>query len=129
MFSILLVDDEPDIRSAWQLILELEGFHVLCAENGKRALERLEHHLPTLVITDWTMPRMHGGELCREIRGQRRLAGLPIVIHSSIEQPAAGEISWSVFLRKPCQVDVFVDTARRLCVDQLQSCRSRLHTV
>ncbi len=98
MFSILLVDDEPDVRSAWQLILELEGYHVLCAENGKRALELLERHLPTLVITDWTMPRMNGGELCREIRpnaGWRVCRLLFIALSNNLQQAKSAGLLFS----------------------------------
>ncbi|WP_236077983.1 response regulator [Paraburkholderia nemoris] len=126
MDSILLVDDELEVLSAWRLILESAGFHVICAHNGARALQLLETHLPTLVITDWHMPAMSGGELCRQIKSSRRLNGVPLVIHSSIEEPGADEALWSAFLRKPCQVDVVVETVRRLCAERQQSLRARL---
>jgi CheY-like chemotaxis protein len=129
MDSILLVDDEPSILSAWRLILELEGFQVLCAENGVRALEILERHLPTLVITDWTMPKMDGNELCRRISSDRRLSSLPVIVHSSIDVPLSPQSTWSVFLRKPCPPDRVIETARRLCAEQQQSRRSRLRVI
>ncbi len=76
MYSILLVDDEPQILAAWSLILVNEGYRVTCANNGVEALECLKHHVPDLIVTDWIMPLMDGLALCREIRARPDLADI-----------------------------------------------------
>jgi CheY-like chemotaxis protein len=75
MYSILLVDDEPDLLAAWHLILTGEGYDVRCATNGAQALECIRQRGPDLVITDWMMPVMDGHELCRRITGTARSGG------------------------------------------------------
>jgi DNA-binding response OmpR family regulator len=48
------------------------------------------------------MPKMDGNELCRRISSDRRLASLPVIVHSSVDVPLSPQSAWSVFLRKPC---------------------------
>ncbi|WP_429409837.1 response regulator transcription factor [Paraburkholderia sp. WSM4174] len=50
MYSILLVDDEPEILAAWRLILESEGYEVRCASNGAEALACVVAHVPDLIV-------------------------------------------------------------------------------
>ncbi|WP_179745765.1 response regulator [Paraburkholderia bryophila] len=128
MYSILLVDDEPDVSTAWSLILESEGYDVRCAHNGRAALASLAEHLPHLVITDWTMPVMGGAELCRQMRLQPRLASLPIVVHSSVHA-LPDDALWNAFLRKPCSLELFLTTARQLCEDEQNARRIRLQLI
>ncbi|MBT2793623.1 response regulator transcription factor [Paraburkholderia strydomiana] len=55
MYSILLVDDEPDLPAVWHLILSGEGYDVRCAGNGAEGLDCVRQRVPDLAITDWTM--------------------------------------------------------------------------
>jgi len=66
--TILLVDDEPDILEFLGYNLEREGYKVLKAKNGKKALNLAQHHKPQLVILDVMMPVMDGMETCLKIR-------------------------------------------------------------
>ncbi|WCM18747.1 response regulator [Paraburkholderia bryophila] len=119
MYSIVLVDDEPDLLAAWRLILHEEGYEVRCAANGAEALELMRRRLPDLVITDWMMPVMGGGELCRRLRAQPNLAQVPILVHTSAPPPVneatAERNAWNVCLQKPVPMQVFLTTVGRLC--------------
>lgn len=68
--TVLVIDDEEDVRISAQLILEELGFHVLTAENGKRGLElfRAHHHEIRTVLLDLTMPHMSGEDLFKAMR-------------------------------------------------------------
>ena len=57
---VLVVEDDPDVRSALNDLLEAEGYEVETASNGKEALERLAEHRPGLVLLDLMMPVMSG---------------------------------------------------------------------
>ena len=81
---ILLVDDDDILRDASGRVLERAGFHVLTAQDGKKALRILEEGSVDLVITDLVMPELDGLELIRELR---RGAGPPILAIS-------GESGW-----------------------------------
>lgn len=67
-YSILLVDDEPDVLEFLSYNLSKEGYHVLKAKNGKEGLELMKKNRPHLIILDVMMPGMDGIETCREIR-------------------------------------------------------------
>ena len=67
-YKILLVDDEKDILEFLSYNLEKEGFIVLTANNGIKALELVESYKPDLIILDVMMPEMDGIEVCQKIR-------------------------------------------------------------
>src|SRR5438874_2364903 len=66
--TVLVVDDERDVRLSIRLLLEFYGYRVLEAPNGAEALELLAHNPVSFVITDLSMPRMNGIEFLREVR-------------------------------------------------------------
>ena len=68
MSFILLVDDEEDIRDVLTLSLSDLGYRVVCAENGREALDRFRQEMPPLVLTDIKMPAMDGIELLKHIK-------------------------------------------------------------
>ncbi|NIP77954.1 MAG: response regulator, partial [Gemmatimonadetes bacterium] len=80
--TVLVVEDEPAVRKLAVRILERDGYRVLAAENGARALEVLESHAGAidLVVTDMVMPEMGGEELAWHL--SRRRPGLPILFMS-----------------------------------------------
>ena len=68
MTRILLVDDEESIRTMMRMTLELDGYHVLTAENGHRAVETYKRESPEIVLLDVRMPEMDGIEVLRRIK-------------------------------------------------------------
>ncbi|WP_028223947.1 response regulator [Paraburkholderia ferrariae] len=115
MYSILLVDDEPEILTACHLILSQAGYEVRCARHGLEALECIEQHVPDLVVTDWAMPVMDGAELCRQIRARPELAHVPLLIHTATTFSVQPEQGYCACLRKPAPVDLFLTTVGQLC--------------
>jgi DNA-binding response OmpR family regulator len=75
--TILIIDDDPYARGTLQMILEEEGYAVLCAEDGERGLAAFHVSAPDLVVTDLIMPNKEGLETIREIR--RSGATTPII--------------------------------------------------
>ena len=65
---VLVVDDDPDIRTVVALLLEEEGFSVVTATNGQEALTELAQHQPAVVLLDLNMPVMSGWELHARLR-------------------------------------------------------------
>jgi DNA-binding response OmpR family regulator len=72
--EILVVDDDPDIRTLIRLTLESYGYSVREAGDGNQALEALTEHAPDAMVLDVMMPRMDGYGVLRAMR-QRELAG------------------------------------------------------
>lgn len=68
MKTILIIDDEDDIREILDYNLRKEGFNVLQASNGKEGIKLAEKHNPDLIVLDVMMPEMDGIEVCEQIR-------------------------------------------------------------
>ncbi|MEB3185586.1 MAG: response regulator transcription factor [Cyanobacteriota bacterium] len=76
---LLLVDDEPGLRTAVRAYLEDEGFHVTTANDGEEGWLKAQELLPDVVITDVMMPRCDGYGLLQRLRGDERLGGTPVI--------------------------------------------------
>ncbi|MGY4827872.1 Hpt domain-containing protein [Sphaerotilaceae bacterium SBD11-9] len=102
---VLVVDDSLTVRRVTQRLLVREGYRVVLAKDGIEALERLAEDLPQVVLSDIEMPRMDGFDLVRNIRGDARLRGLPVImITSRIAQKHrdyAAELGVDHYLGKP----------------------------
>src|SRR5690606_40759610 len=86
--NVLVVEDEPGILSAMKLLLELEGYRVLCASNGEEALAVLTIETCDLIVTDYMMPRMTGGQLIKKLRSDPEQRNIPIILVSAVPPPA-----------------------------------------
>jgi DNA-binding response OmpR family regulator len=79
--TILIVDDDVEIRRLLQEFLESNGFSVLLAEDGQQALKRVAEQVPDLVITDLLLPKEHGIDVMQTIKDK---FFLPIIAISGI---------------------------------------------
>jgi CheY-like chemotaxis protein len=88
---ILIVEDDPSLRSMLRLIFELAGYEVAEAAHGKAALDLISaSELPDVVMTDLMMPVMNGNEFIRQLRSEPRTALIPIVVVSANVEAAEG---------------------------------------
>src|SRR5438045_5653019 len=83
--SILVVDDDPVVRSLMRATLKTDGFTVFEAADGEEGCRLYEQHRPDLLLVDVIMPRMDGYELCRILRSQSTSAYVPIVVATSLD--------------------------------------------
>lgn len=83
MLSVLVVDDENDIREAVSELLAEEGYVVLGAGDGKEALKQLRDHHPSVVLLDLMMPVMNGFQFRAEQRSDPELARIPVILVSA----------------------------------------------
>ncbi|MSQ01194.1 MAG: response regulator transcription factor [Myxococcales bacterium] len=78
--SILVVDDEEDLRNLLKHALSKEGFTVWTVASGLEALTVALHERPSLILLDLMLPGMQGTEVCRRLRAESVLAGTPIIM-------------------------------------------------
>jgi two-component system alkaline phosphatase synthesis response regulator PhoP len=116
--TILLADDEPDILEFLGYNLEKEGYKVLKAKNGQKALKLAMEHKPQLVILDVMMPVMDGMEACTEIRKIPELAGTLIAFLTArgedYSQIAGFEAGADDYITKPIKPKLFVSRIQAL---------------
>ncbi|WP_375778657.1 response regulator [Bradyrhizobium sp. ma5] len=113
--SVLVVDDDPDVRAFLKDSLENLGYRPIICENGPAAIEAVETVSPEVAILDFAMPGMNGAEVARRLR--QRLPDLPVIFASGYSETAAvssarGERSR--LLRKPFKIDELQAAVRGL---------------
>jgi len=88
--TVLVVDDEPNVRDYLAQILRDAGFTVLTAGDGVEALALIREHRPDFISLDLVMPRMSGHKLLYELRKDRELSRIPVVIVTAHGQDEMG---------------------------------------
>ena len=112
---VLVVDDEPGVRSAVEKLLRGEGYTVDTAEHGEAALERIAENPPDAVVTDLQMPKMGGMELLSRIREGTK--HLPVIVATSVQELesaiAAMRAGADDYLVKPVDFDALLIALER----------------
>ena len=87
--KILLVEDDENIREMYQMKLEMEGYEVVTAGDGKKALELIEKEKLNLTLLDILLPKKDGFEVLKEIRQSKneKTRNIPVIIISNLSHP------------------------------------------
>lgn len=111
--TLLVVDDEPEIRDFLKSVFEEEGFLVHIAPNGAVAWALLQHTPVALVLTDFMMPRLTGVELVRHIMAHPQLRHIPVVLMSAVLPEYDLEL-FSLVVEKPFSIWELIDRVRTI---------------
>lgn len=118
MKKILVVENDPALRLLTTQLLELEGFAVSQAENGRLALEAIAADPPDLVLCDLLMPELSGFEVLRELTRNPKSPAIPLVFLTASAMPSDRENCLkdgaAGFIIKPFQHAELLETIRNL---------------
>lgn len=98
MKKVLIVDDEPDIVSYLEMILQDNGYETLSAVNGNEALERVRKDRPDLVTLDISMPEASGTRFYKELRTDSELSGIPVFIVTGVTGLGGDQYAYEKFI-------------------------------
>jgi DNA-binding NtrC family response regulator len=122
MKTILVADDDKNVRLLLETELILEGYRVILADGGLKALRKVKLEAPDLVILDLKMPDLHGLEVLRIVREKNK--ELPIIICTAYEKMQDDYTIWSsrvaAFLTKPLDIDYLKDIIYELLHEKKQ---------
>jgi CheY-like chemotaxis protein len=91
MKTVLVVDDEPTIRTLVNAILDGPGVRTIEAADGVEAIDIARRHQPDLVLLDVVMPRMDGLTACQRMKADRSMARTPVLLLTALAQESEQE--------------------------------------
>jgi DNA-binding response OmpR family regulator len=116
--TVLVIDDDPDIRDLLRDALEARGYRVACAPDGEAGIARALADRPDLVILDLMMPRTSGFVVLERLKHHHRL-GVPVIMltgHDGDHQRAYAEsLGVDEYLTKPVRPHQLFDSVGRFC--------------
>lgn len=120
--TVLIVEDDRDLREAIGEILEHDRFHVMHAAHGAEAIDilRTSRELPELILLDLMMPVMNGMQFRAIQQNDPRLAAIPVVVMSAVTdgERKASALQPTAFLPKPADREQILAVVRRFCRTQ-----------
>lgn len=82
MTKILLIDDDPDVRTLMSMLLKKQGYEVATASHREEALEKIRESKPSIILLDVLLSGADGRELCREIKANESSSHIPVIMFS-----------------------------------------------
>ena len=118
MARILVVDDSPSLRQMLQIILQNSGHDVVCAEDGKQAIDMATEQQFELVLSDFNMPQLTGPEFITMLRLLPQYRFTPVLLlttETDEDKKNLGRVSGaSGWLKKPFDPEQLIDTVNSL---------------
>ena len=96
--KILIVDDEPDIVSYLEMVLQDQGFETVTAGNGNEAMEAVKRDRPDLVTLDITMPEASGTRFYKDLRTDPELSAIPVIIVTAVTGLGGDKYAYEKFI-------------------------------
>jgi CheY-like chemotaxis protein len=114
--SILLIEGEPEVALVIRLALEDEGYHVVCAESGREALEQILANHPSAVILNLRLPDNSGWQLLRYLKSMPETKGVPVIVSSVvIDEVRDGEFQGAeLVLEEPVDLGELMGAVNRV---------------
>jgi DNA-binding response OmpR family regulator len=120
--TVLVVEDDADLRRLYRMALMMEGYAVIAVEDGIDALRRIDEDSPSIIVLDIALPRLSGHEVQKELAAHEETRHIPIVVVSG----DTGDLNPDDFdcvLRKPVSPDALLDAI----TDCLRRVRGKRH--
>jgi CheY-like chemotaxis protein len=116
---VLVVEDDADLREMIAQLLALEGYQTMTVANGREALAYLRNlhngDAPDLILLDLMMPEMDGWEFRRHQQADPKLANVPVIVLTALDQNRTGDVEAAAFLKKPLDFDRLLALVRTYC--------------
>lgn len=121
--TVLLVEDDRDVRAALSAVLADEGYEVLAAPNGYDALASIEQHRLDVIILDWMMPVIDGADFVRALRSEYHITTPVLVITAGrVSREEALAAGADDYLQKPFDIHDLLARIHALAARSRASC-------
>ena len=120
---VLVVEDDPDLRSMYRSVLAIEGYGVVVAANGIDALRHIDLDGPDALVLDLGLPLLGGRDVQRELAAHADTRSIPIVVVTGSDTSDLNEADFSCILRKPIRAEDLIAAIRR-CLQNARRSRA-----
>ena len=110
---VLVVEDDPDLRSMYRSVLAIEGYGVVVAANGIDALRHIDLDGPDALVLDLGLPLLGGRDVQRELAAHADTRSIPIVVVTGSDTSDLNEADFTCILRKPIKAEDLIAAIRR----------------
>ena len=116
MTKILIIDDDPDVRTVMNILLKKNGYEVGTASRKEEALEQLKEFLPDVVLLDVLLSGADGRDICQAIKSDEDMKNIPVIMFSAHPGAADNIASYGAddFITKPINTEVLLGKIGRL---------------
>jgi DNA-binding response OmpR family regulator len=116
MTKVLIIDDDPDVRTVMNVLMKKQGYEVETAVNREDALLKLEEFQPSVILLDVLLSGTDGRELCREIKENEEMKSIPVIMVSAHPSAAEniGHYGADDFISKPINTSSLLEKMDRL---------------
>jgi two-component system alkaline phosphatase synthesis response regulator PhoP len=125
MHRILIIDDEPNIVLALELLMKKEGYEVRIVADGERAVQAATEFHPHLILLDIMMPGMDGYEVCQRIRTDALLKDVSIIMLTAkgreVEKEKGLALGADLYITKPFSTRQLVATVKEILAEKSTS--------
>jgi DNA-binding response OmpR family regulator len=115
--TVLLIDDDTDVRESLAEIISEQGFDVVTARNGEEGIRVALERRPSLIFLDLMMPVMSGWDVRPAMKRIPELADIPVVVLSGVDDVHQQVTYLDVdgYLRKPVEVKILLEVVKSYC--------------
>ncbi|WP_158557195.1 response regulator [Mucilaginibacter conchicola] len=114
--KILVIEDDTDILEITTSVLNQAKFDVSGSEGTNDIIDLVKSQQPDLVLTDYMLPGLSGGQICTLLKNNKDTAGIPVVLMSAYKKEAIaiGNFSFDAYIKKPFDINYLVSVIRKL---------------
>ena len=116
--TVLVIDDDPDVRGILGMLLSREGYEVVTAIDGAAALEHVKDERIGLIVLDLQMPRLDGDQFRRVYQERGGHAPILLVTAAEVAPDDLERLGVSAYIPKPFDIDEVLETANRLVAER-----------
>jgi DNA-binding response OmpR family regulator len=111
MKRILIIDDDPDIRTVMNILLKKQGFEVDSASRREEVFEKVQAFNPSIILLDVLLSGSDGRDICRELKADDATKAIPVIMFSAHPGAADNIDSYGAndFISKPLNVDALLE--------------------
>ena len=116
MTKVLIIDDDPDVRTVMNSLMKKQGYEVETASHREEAMDKLQEFQPSVVLLDVLLSGSDGREICQEIKANQGMKHIPVIMFSAHPGAAENISSYGAddFITKPINTDMLLEKLDRV---------------